>query len=147
MSLIIQLLKLDNIYDKANIQGYTYNCYEFFFFTAVQHERKPVSDRTESIHNMSTSPDNNNIPTFHYGNNSFIKNEMPFIKNEVHFIKTEMPYVGHRSIYNDQSALNILQSSSNIFKKMFTIYAYKSLMLIFYYITTLKFIILIFICY
>lgn len=72
---------------------------------------------------------------------------MPFIKNEVHFIKTEMPYVGHRSIYNDQSALNILQSSSNIFKKMFTIYTYKSLMLIFYYITTLKFIILIFICY
>lgn len=84
------------------------------FLLAVQHERKPVTDRIESIHNMSTSPDNNNIPTFSYGNNSFIKNEMPFIKNENHFIKTEIPYVGNRSLYNDQTALNLLQTSSNI---------------------------------
>lgn len=80
----------------------------------MQHERKPVSDRIESIHNMSTSPDNNNIPPFSYANNSFIKNEMPFIKNDMHFIKTEIPYVGHRSLYNDQTALSLLPSSSNI---------------------------------
>lgn len=86
----------------------------FCFFIAVQHERKPVSDRIESIHNMSTSPDNNNIPTFSYGNNSFIKTEMPFIKNELHFIKTEIPYVGHRPTFNDQTTLHSLQSSSNI---------------------------------
>ncbi|XP_029346600.1 nuclear receptor subfamily 2 group C member 1-A isoform X1 [Acyrthosiphon pisum] len=79
---------------------------------SVQHERKPVTDRIESIHNMSTSPDNNNIPTFSYGNNSFIKTEMPFIKSENHFIKTEIPYVGNRSIYNDQTALNLLQTSN-----------------------------------
>jgi len=84
------------------------------FLLAVQHERKPVTDRIESIHNMSTSPDNNNIPTFSYGNNSFIKTEIPFIKNENHFIKTEIPYVGNRSVYNDQTALNLLQTSSNI---------------------------------
>jgi len=74
---------------------------------AVQHERKPVTDRIETIHNMTTSPDNNNIPTFSYGNNSFIKNEM-------HFIKTEIPYAGNRSLYNEQTALNLLQTTSNI---------------------------------
>ncbi|XP_025417738.1 nuclear receptor subfamily 2 group C member 1-A [Sipha flava] len=79
---------------------------------SVQHERKPVSDRVESNHNMPTSPDNNNIPTFSYGNNSFIKNDMQFMKNEMHFIKTEMPYAGHRSIYNDQTSINMLQSSN-----------------------------------
>lgn len=91
----------------------------YFIYTAVQHERKPVSDRIESIHNISTSPDNNNIPTFSYGNNSFIKNEITFIKNDMqHFVKTEMPYVGHRSIFNDQTSMHLMQSSSNshIFK-------------------------------
>lgn len=73
----------------------------------MQHERKPVTDRIETIHNMTTSPDNNNIPTFSYGNNSFIKNEM-------HFIKTEIPYAGNRSLYNEQTALNLLQTTSNI---------------------------------
>jgi len=81
---------------------------------AVQHERKPVTDRIESIHNISTSPDNNNIPTFSYANNTFIKNEMPFTKNDMHFIKTEIPYTGNRSLYSDQTALNLLQTSSNI---------------------------------
>lgn len=78
----------------------------------MQHERKPVSDRIESMHNMSASPDNNNIPTFPYGNNSFIKNEMAFIKNDLNFIKTEMSYAGNRSIFTDQTALHLLQSSS-----------------------------------
>lgn len=77
-------------------------------FTAVQHERKPVSDRVESVHNMSTSPDNNNLPTFLYGSNSFVKNDLQFIK-------TEMPFIAHRSIFNDQTPLNLLPSSSNIF--------------------------------
>lgn len=79
----------------------------------MQHERKPVSDRNESIHNMSTSPDNNNIP-FSYVNNSFIKTEMSFNKNDMHFIKTEMPYAGHRAMCTDQAALHLMQSSSNI---------------------------------
>jgi len=81
----------------------------------VQHERKPVSDRIESIHNISTSPDNNNIPTFQYGNNAFIKNEIPFIK-------TEMPYVGHRSIYNDQTPLHLMPSSSKIFSIIYNFF-------------------------
>lgn len=60
--------------------------------------------------------DNNNIPTFSYGNNSFIKNEVTFIKNDVsHFIKTEMPYGAQRSIFNDQTAMHLMQSSSNYY--------------------------------
>lgn len=90
------------------------NYYYLFFSIAVQHERKPVSDRNESIHNTSTSPDNNNIP-FSYVNNSFIKTEMSFNKNDLHFIKTEMPYTGHRAMCTDQAALHLMQSFSNIF--------------------------------
>lgn len=86
----------------------------FVLFIAVQHERKPVSDRIESIHNISTSPENNNFPAFSYGNNSFIKQEMTFIKNDMHLIKTEMPYVGHRSIFNDSTAVHLMQSSSKL---------------------------------
>lgn len=82
----------------------------------MQHERKPVSDRIESIQNLSTSIDNNNISTFSYGNNSFIKNEVTFIKNDVpNFIKTEMPYEAQRSIFNDQATMHLMQSSSNYY--------------------------------
>ncbi|VVC37559.1 Zinc finger, nuclear hormone receptor-type,Nuclear hormone receptor, ligand-binding [Cinara cedri] len=78
---------------------------------SVQHERKPVSDRIESIH-MSSSPDNNNTPSFTYGNNSFIKTEMPFIKNDLHYIKTEMPYIGQRNIFTDQTGMHLLKPPS-----------------------------------
>ncbi|XP_050439439.1 orphan steroid hormone receptor 2-like isoform X2 [Adelges cooleyi] len=79
---------------------------------SVQHERKPVSDRPESVQ-MSTSPDNNNIPTFSYGSSSFVKSEMAsFIKNDLPFIKTEIPFATHRSLFNDQAAAQLLQSSS-----------------------------------
>lgn len=85
-----------------------------FVVIAVQHERKPVSDKIESIQNLSTNLDNNNIPTFSYGNNPFIKNEVTCIKNDVsNFIKTEMPYGSQRSIFNDQVTLHLIQSSSN----------------------------------
>lgn len=57
---------------------------------------------------MPNSPDNNNLPTFSYGNNSFLKNDLKFIKSE-------MQFVTHRSIFNDQTPLHLLQSSSNVF--------------------------------
>lgn len=61
---------------------------------------------------MSSSPDNNNASTFPYGNNSFIKTEMPFIKNDLHYIKTEMPYIGHRNMFTDQTGMHLLKPSS-----------------------------------
>lgn len=61
---------------------------------------------------MSSSPDNNNAQPFSYGNNSFIKTEMPFIKNDLHYIKTEMPYIGHRNIFTDQTGIHLLKPPS-----------------------------------
>ncbi|XP_050526671.1 orphan steroid hormone receptor 2-like [Daktulosphaira vitifoliae] len=79
---------------------------------SVQHERKPVSDRGESVNSLS-GPDNNNIPTFSYGNHSFAKTEIaPFFKNDLPFIKTEMSFMTHRTLFTDQSTAHLLQSSS-----------------------------------
>lgn len=55
----------------------------------------------ESTNNLSGCSDNNNISTFLYGNNSFIKSEIT-------------PFSGQR--YTDQGEINILQSSSNKIK-------------------------------
>jgi len=94
-----------------------------------------VTDKIESVHNLSTIPDNNNIATFSYGNSSLIKNEMSF-KHDMNFIKSEIPYSGNRSTSFEPSTLHLNSSSkcinfdhsvysmqtSNLFQNYFRVY-------------------------